>query len=161
MRDLRFSAFILIVIATFPVETILGDKTVSQPVLITVTGTIIKAAMHLKKRQKIATHRVHQNNPILTSQESEECVLCQFLRYAKIQIVHALPPTQVTPLVLQRLFFSKDFLVVFDYTLRPIPPWAASNYLLVIAPWYVLGSQLWVRTTCWIPYVGEALCVPN
>jgi len=65
MRDLRFSAFILIVIATFPVETILGDKTVSQPVLITVTGTIIKAAMHLKKRQKIATHRVHQNNPIL------------------------------------------------------------------------------------------------
>ena len=55
------------------------------------------------------------------SQESEECVLCQFLRYAKIQVVHALPATQVTPLVVQRLFFSEDFLVVFDYTLRPIP----------------------------------------
>ena len=54
-------------------------------------------------------------------QESEECVLCQFLRYAKIQVVHALPATQVTPLVVQRLFFSEDFLVVFDYTLRPIP----------------------------------------
>lgn len=55
------------------------------------------------------------------SQESEECVLCQFLRYAKIQVAYALPATQVTPLVLQRLFFSEDFLVVFDYTLRPIP----------------------------------------
>lgn len=54
-------------------------------------------------------------------QESEECVLCQFLRYAKIQVVHVLPATQVTPLVLQRLFFSEDLLAVFDHTLRPIP----------------------------------------
>ena len=74
--------------------------------------------------KKTAGNQASQSSPEQSnspSQESEECVLCQFLRYAKIQVVYALPATQASPLVLQRLFFSEDFLVVFDYTLRPIP----------------------------------------
>ena len=65
MQDLRFLAFILIVIATLPVETILRDKTFSESVLITVTRIIIKAAMYLKKMEKISHHRAPQNNRIL------------------------------------------------------------------------------------------------
>ncbi len=55
------------------------------------------------------------------SEKSEDCVLCQFFGYAKLQTAYALPPSQVTHLSLQRLFFPEDFFVVFDYTLRPIP----------------------------------------
>jgi len=87
MRDLRSSAFILIVIATLPVETILGDKTVSQPVLITVTGTIIKAAMHLKKLQEIASHRVHENNQTLPLRSPKNVFSASFSVMRKFKLL--------------------------------------------------------------------------
>ena len=55
------------------------------------------------------------------SENSEECVLCQFFSYAKLQAVYTQPPTQVTHFVLQRLTFPADIFAAFDCSLRPIP----------------------------------------
>tara|TARA_B100000497_G_C7495764_1_gene303083 strand:- start:123 stop:575 length:453 start_codon:yes stop_codon:yes gene_type:complete len=55
------------------------------------------------------------------SENSEECVLCQFFSYAKLQAVYTQPPTQVTHFVLQRIIFPEDIFAAFDCSLRPIP----------------------------------------
>ena len=55
------------------------------------------------------------------SEDSEECVLCQFFSYAKLQDVYTQPLTQVTHFVLQRIIFPEDIFAAFDYSLRPIP----------------------------------------
>ncbi len=55
------------------------------------------------------------------SENSEECVLCQFFSCAKLQAVYTQPPTQVTHFVLQRIIFPEDIFAAFDYSLRPIP----------------------------------------
>jgi len=62
--------------------------------------------------------RGQSNEP---SENSEECVLCQFFSYAKLQAVYTQPPTQVNHFVLQRIIFPEDIFAAFDYSLRPIP----------------------------------------
>ena len=66
-------------------------------------------------------HTHHSSNPLSSSSESQDCVLCQFLRHAKPQVSPINIPDCVFSLVFQRLVFSNDILVVFDYSLRPIP----------------------------------------
>ena len=60
----------------------------------------------------------HSHSP---SQESQDCVLCQFLSCVKSQTNHTFTPECISSLVIQKLVFSNDFFVVFDYSLRPIP----------------------------------------
>ncbi len=61
------------------------------------------------------------SNPPSSSGDSQDCVLCQFLRHAKPQASHKKIADSVCSLVFQRLVFLSDVLVVFDYSLRPIP----------------------------------------
>lgn len=80
-----------------------------------------KGLTALAETTEASTARNSSQQPSDPSGNSEDCVLCQFFGYAKLQTAYTLPPTQVTHLVLQRLFFPDDFFTVFDYTLRPIP----------------------------------------
>ena len=66
-------------------------------------------------------HPHHSSKPLSSSSESQDCVLCQFLRHAKPQVSPINIPDCGSSLVFQRLVFSNDILVVFDYSLRPIP----------------------------------------
>ncbi len=66
-------------------------------------------------------HTHDSSNPLSSSGESQDCVLCQFLRHAKPQVSSINVPDCRSSLVFQRLVFPNDILVVFDYSLRPIP----------------------------------------
>ncbi len=72
-------------------------------------------------REKSSAARNSQEESSNRPEHSEECVLCQFFRYAKLQADYTLPPHQVIHRVFQKLFLLEEFLVVFDYSLRPTP----------------------------------------
>ncbi len=80
-----------------------------------------KGSTVLAETSKTSSAQPSRHQPSDSSENAEDCVLCHFFGYAKLQTAYTLPPTQVTQLVLQRLFLPDDFFVVFDYSLRPIP----------------------------------------
>ena len=74
---------------------------------------------HTDTTQQWPSH--NSSNPLSSSSDSQDCVLCQFLRHAKPQVSLINIPDSVSSLVSQRLIFLNDVLVVFDHSLRPIP----------------------------------------
>ena len=67
------------------------------------------------------SHHGSQEHSHSPSRESQDCVLCQFLSYAKAQTNHTFTPECICSLVIQKLVYSNDLFMVFDYSLRPIP----------------------------------------
>ena len=81
-----------------------------------VQNTEQKACCHHHHEQRPEDHHSH-----LPADDSDDCVVCQFLALTKYQIVQ---PTVVLPFstpVIEEVVQSNGVIVPFDFSLRPIP----------------------------------------